>query len=236
MTQTPPGWYPDPYAQGRPILRYFDGVTWTEHVQSAPPAQTGVKTTPDGQILSGWWRRVGAYLIDGLIIVVLMIPVYIPVMIPMFREAFDQANQAAQNGTSPPLFPTYTTADFERLAVLGLAALVLTVVYNALFLRWKAATPGKLAVGIRIRMRETPGKLPWDVIFKRLAVQQGFAFLSWIPVVGSLAALWPYLDDLWPLWDQDKQALHEKWAGTNVVVHNQWAQWSAAGQGSGPVY
>jgi hypothetical protein len=29
--------------------------------------------------------------------------------------------------------------------------------------------------------------------------------------------LYPLLDDLWPLWDDKKQAIHDKLAKTNVV-------------------
>lgn len=32
-----PGWYPDPTIPG--TLRYFDGASWTEHVQPSPPTQ-----------------------------------------------------------------------------------------------------------------------------------------------------------------------------------------------------
>jgi Protein of unknown function (DUF2510) len=33
-----------------------------------------VPSTPDGAVLSGWWRRVGARIIDGLIVMVVALP------------------------------------------------------------------------------------------------------------------------------------------------------------------
>ena len=100
MTQIPAGWYPDPDPeQPEPKgQRYWDGQQWTEHVQPAPgqpapfgggygqvagqgqsgyePApyagmQVGRATTPDGQDLSGWGRRLVAYLLDAIILGVL---------------------------------------------------------------------------------------------------------------------------------------------------------------------
>lgn len=35
---TPANWYPDPVSPG--VLRYWDGVRWTEHRQAATPAAT----------------------------------------------------------------------------------------------------------------------------------------------------------------------------------------------------
>lgn len=43
MTQTPPGWYPDP--SGRGGLRWWDGTQWTQHVQ-AMPTSPAVETAP----------------------------------------------------------------------------------------------------------------------------------------------------------------------------------------------
>jgi uncharacterized RDD family membrane protein YckC len=55
-------------------------------------------------------------------------------------------------------------------------------------------------------------------------VQFGYGAFVLIPFVGTVFGLWVYLDDLWPLWDAKKQALHDKVASTNVVRHNQWIQ------------
>ena len=38
-----------------------------------------------------------------------------------------------------------------------------------------------------------------------------------VPLVGLLGSVYSLLDDLWPLWDGQRQALHDKVARTNVV-------------------
>jgi uncharacterized RDD family membrane protein YckC len=39
-----------------------------------------------------------------------------------------------------------------------------------------------------------------------------------VPLIGTLFGLLGLLNYLWPLWDQKRQALHDKVASTNVVV------------------
>ena len=46
-----------------------------------------------------------------------------------------------------------------------------TLAYFVGFLRWKGATPGKLICGLRVRLRERPGRLPWSTIAIRVGVQ-----------------------------------------------------------------
>jgi hypothetical protein len=41
--------------------------------------------------------------------------------------------------------------------------------------------------------------------------------VSLVPLVGLLGSVYSLLDDLWPLWDGRRQALHDKVARTNVV-------------------
>lgn len=89
------------------------------------------------------------------------------------------------------------------------------------FLRWKQATPGKLITGLRVRRRETPGALPWATILLRVGFVSALSLLSRVPVAGILVVLVLLLNYLWPLWDSKKQALHDKVAGTNVVMASQ---------------
>ncbi|WP_449066602.1 DUF2510 domain-containing protein [Planomonospora algeriensis] len=52
-TQTPAGWYPDPY--GSPQLRWWDGSQWTDatHPLDAPPAGQAGPSTPQGSQSQG---------------------------------------------------------------------------------------------------------------------------------------------------------------------------------------
>jgi uncharacterized RDD family membrane protein YckC len=72
-------------------------------------------------------------------------------------------------------------------------------------------TVGMMALSIRVRDAQTGGPLVGGKAFARSAVQ----FLPF--VIPFLGGLWGILDDLWPLWDPMRQALHDKAAGTVVV-------------------
>jgi uncharacterized RDD family membrane protein YckC len=121
-------------------------------------------------------------------------------------------------------------ADVFQDHALGLLlpTLLVTVAYQCAMLRWKSATLGKLAVGLRVRPRETPGRLPRSAVAIRVLVQ--FVIVNLLMMIaytsGSLgvlaglsvvAGVFFLLDVLWPLWDRRRQALHDKAAGTFVV-------------------
>ena len=55
-------------------------------------------------------------------------------------------------------------------------------------------------------------------VLKRTGVKEGGEIFGLVPVLGSLGSLFSLTDDLWPLWDDKKQAIHDKVATTNVVV------------------
>ena len=83
---------------------------------------------------------------------------------------------------------------------------------------WKQATPGKLVTGLRVRRREVPGPMPLGTVLLRWLGQFGIVGLSGlVPFVGSVGGIYSILDHLWPLWDDKKQAIHDKIAKTNVV-------------------
>jgi uncharacterized RDD family membrane protein YckC len=236
MTQIPAGWYPDPASEQSdvpPGHRYWDGQQWTEHVSRpgdfatpsyAGPAGSpyGRKTTPDGQPLAGWLSRVGAATIDFFVLLPVVILVGWPFwadVVGAYRDLVDESLAAARNGVAAPDQSRFTDSLAAPLLGIGAVSLLVNFVYNVGFLRWKQATPGKLAVGLRVRRRDTPGTLPWSTILVRWATQAWPGFLGAVPVLGTVVAVWPWLDCLWPLWDSKNQALHDKTARTNVVVH-----------------
>ena len=69
-----------------------------------------------------------------------------------------------------------------------------------------------------MRRRADPGKLTVLDALKRQAITVGCNILGLVPVVSLVTGLLPILDGLWPLWDSKRQALHDKLAGTNVVL------------------
>jgi uncharacterized RDD family membrane protein YckC len=129
---------------------------------------------------AGFWQRAAAFVIDWLIAIVIVVPVM--VLVFGVREV--------------SLDPTEHSWDL--LAFLAVAGAVIG------FWRYCGATPGKIALGVRIvdaRTGGTPGIL-------QLIVR----FLAYL-----LSALPLYLGFLWVALDRRKQGWHDKIARTIVI-------------------
>jgi uncharacterized RDD family membrane protein YckC len=211
-------------------MRWWDGASWTDDTYertepmvdwnapaAAAPVRTAARpvpgvvlTTEDGVPLAGWGSRVLARLLDLIIITVLTLAASMPVVIDVFRRAWDEAERAAQTGTTASSLLSDPSM-LEKLAVVSFVQLLVTLVYEVGFLLWKAATPGKLATGLRVR--------PW-VAGERLgptaAVRRWLAFFAAqsVPYIGPMYLV---VDVIWPLRDARRQALHDKFARTCVV-------------------
>lgn len=221
-----PGWYQDPGgAPGQ--LRYYDGQQWTEH-RAAPAVfptpmpypphpgapMVGEKTTPDGRPLASWGLRLAAQLIDNMILGVLNLVVTLPVLLPIIENQANSDQQWADThpGQIRPIDPFWIYRDhWHALILLGAFGIITSAIYYMGSWRWKQASPGKLAIGLRIEYRDSSDPLTWGAIVKRWLVLGGVGIFS---IVGSLFRL---VDCLWPLWDKQSQALHEKWPKTNVI-------------------
>lgn len=237
-----PGWHPDPVPPqpGQPAqLRYWDGTRWTEHTApaqapaatqqyAAPPAYPAAygapyaggkppATTPDGVPLAGWWQRVLALILDSLLVglvgVVIALP-WVRDVIDLYGDWFDEALNADGGSVDTSQLQSDIAGP---LAIIGAINLALGFAYHVGFLMWKQATPGKLVLGLRVRLRETPGPMPLPTVLLRWLGQYGVGIVSLIPFVGGIGSLYSLLDYLWPLWDAKKQAIHDKIAKTNVV-------------------
>lgn len=248
MTQIPAGWYPDPDPDVPPDRRgqrYWDGTTWTEHVQPPPgalpqpgasgtpyspqpghPAMPGyggpaaVATTPDGERLAGWWQRVAAYVIDVVVMTPLVFLLAWPWMsdiLSAYGDLMTKAMDASRNGATMPDQASMLGEIMVPMLMVTVIGVGVNFVYNVTFLKWRAATPGKMALGLKVRLRETPGPLSWGTVLLRWLGQNWYGLASGVPILGGVASLWPVVDLLWPLWDDKKQALHDKVAKTNVV-------------------
>jgi uncharacterized RDD family membrane protein YckC len=190
-----------------------------------PPAYAtalGVKTTPDGVPLASYGQRVGAYLIDMLILAVLTTLAgwyWISQLVSWYTAWLSNLMDEAERGVQPAINQADLTNEiYGYVLALSLVSLVVTVVYQVAFLTWRGATPGKMALGIAVRLREQPGNPSVLVALKRQIIFIGSSLLSLLPGVGVVGSLLMILNLLWPLWDDKRQALHDKIAATNVVV------------------
>ena len=197
-----PGGY-DPARQSqqiRPMPAYGQQLGWQSHPS----------TTPDGVPLAGWWLRVLARLLDGLITSLLSLPFtgwfYYRYFVGVMGWSNDLAAQTAAGSAPIAPFPPANVLIYAFAA--SIIGIVISATYEVFFLSRSGATPGKKIAGISVRLRDQAGPLPMKAVLGRTACYFGF----------SLVGIVSTIDVLWPLWDDKKQAIHDKVVGTNVVV------------------
>ena len=78
----------------------------------------------------------------------------------------------------------------------------------------RAQTPGKQIVGIQAINAHRGEPLGWGMMFVREFLVKGILFA--VLYVFSIGIMF-MVDNLWPLWDQKKQALHDKLVGTQIA-------------------
>lgn len=182
----------------------------------------GIKTTPDGVPLASYGQRVGAFLLDYVItyVVTLIASSYwIASFIQWYIGWIEDMMRNTEGGRTPVFDQADVTSQIiSRLWPVTLVGLLVALVYNVLFLSRKGATPGMMALGIQVRLRERPGNIGVLDAIKRQVIQILVGLTSLVPVVGLAMSLVGLLNLLWPLWDDKRQALHDKVARTNVVV------------------
>ncbi len=157
----------------------------------------------EGARLASWGSRAGAWLIDGVVLLVPIIALFFLLV----------AGAAGISGGD----------DFSLgAAIVGLVLWVILVCAVTLFYApvlmarrgpGNGQTLGKQMVGIRVvpdggePMTFWPGALR-EVVIKGLAVGVASTFIPFVPWL---------LDNLWPLWDDENRALHDMAASTHVV-------------------
>jgi uncharacterized RDD family membrane protein YckC len=214
-----PGWYPDPYAATDGIERWWNGIQWLAETRdpAAPPAWSAPLAPPQSATsepqLASWGARVGAYLLDAIPFVALNV-----VVLGTFGW-FDLVGRAAEGDESAfTALTAMSTVGSPASTASLLVGLVAFFLYNVGFHMARGQTPGKMLVGIRVRMRDEDRVPDARAAVLRWAVQLGGPqLLSSIVGVGFFASVFSIVDHLWPLWDPNRQALHDKAARTIVV-------------------
>jgi uncharacterized RDD family membrane protein YckC len=153
-----------------------------------------------GRPLSGWWLRFGAIFIDGLI---LGIPRSI-----LIAAIVRHSNNSLVGST-------------HLVAGVVIISIIFTVVDIAYFAflngSERGQTLGQMMLGIAVRDEASGGAIGPQRAAIRILVLEPGAILSWIPVLGLLAALYSIVAGLSPLWDSRKQGFHDKVAHTFVI-------------------
>jgi uncharacterized RDD family membrane protein YckC len=175
---------------------------------------------PDGDVLAEWWRRLLARIIDWLIIgivaTILSWP-FLATMVDAFDSYLQEAIRAAEQGGTPDT-TAFSNALVEAALPISIITLVVTVLYDTLFLVWRSATPGKMVLGTTVRRVGWAGGVTLVDALKRQVLPVVAGLLGLLPVVGFLGTALSVIDPAWLLWDPKRQALHDKVADTVVVM------------------
>ena len=163
------------------------------------PAFGQQPTTFGGQfVLAGWWSRVGAYLIDGLIVGVGALILFLPLV------------AAGLTVDSDAGWATLAAAGIVWLVCLAIAALLYA---PAMMARTNGRTLGRMATNIRV-VRASGQPITFGFAVLREVIIKWFLFGIAGAITGGIAQL---LDVLWPLWDEQNRCLHDFIVDTRVV-------------------
>ena len=151
--------------------------------------------------LSGWWRRVGATLIDGI---VLVIP-------GILLAGLTGAGHLTHGSTSGSAHTNWTSS-----VLLGIYVLIMLPRAS-----WNGQTVGKRVMAIKV-VRDDGLPVDWRTVMRRdvpwKAALGVIATLTSGTAVVLVALVLGLLDCLWPLWDpKGNRALHDMTASTHVV-------------------
>jgi uncharacterized RDD family membrane protein YckC len=184
---------------------------------TTPPSAGRMRavTTPDGLPLSGAGARLGARILDQIVLSIAAAIVGFPLVRQILDSTLrflEQAQQAAASGAQPNVLDLL--GDQQYLAAssgLAMVQLALSGIYHISLIATRGATLGKLAVGIRVRPWTADRRPTWGEAALRWA---GRDVVSLLPMIGPFYLL---LDSLWLLRDESRQCLHDKVPKTCVI-------------------
>ena len=182
------------------------------YTSPAPPGAGGVggPVSPAGYaqapvlgryVLASWLSRVGAQLIDGIIVGVGALVLFLPI------GAALGAGFAANSDAG-------LAAAIAGLLLWVLCVAVVALLYApTMMARTNGKTLGRMVTNIRV-VRTTGEPVTFSFAMLREVAVKTIGF----GIAGSLTAgLAPLLDYLWPLWDEENRCLHDFIVNTRVV-------------------
>lgn len=197
-------WLPGHDGRPRPTPPALEAMT---------PSQRDRVATPDGVALSGWWRRLLAYWVDGILVALAAQVLILPLQLvqPGVTLGASPPSVALEAWTTP-----YSPSWWFGIATV-VAMLAVGAAYSILMLSRLGWTLGKRLLGIRVRHRDHERRPTVAEATARWAVQLAPVALTPVPWLGGAANVWTTIDGLRPLWDARRQAFHDSAAATSVV-------------------
>jgi uncharacterized RDD family membrane protein YckC len=166
----------------------------------SPPAPPAAPPEPGigGHLLATWWMRVWATVIDlGLILALAAI------IVGLFSLVFFSGTIEGAVSLVVGILVAFVAVVF---AVLVYPATAMSILHGQ--------TVGKRVCRIRVvRTNGLPMDIGWSMLREAVIKWILFVFLL-SPPTGGIAWI---VDVLWPLWDDERRALHDILAGTRVV-------------------
>jgi uncharacterized RDD family membrane protein YckC len=196
-------------SEHRPLPERPTAAPETPGYTTAPPpgaggppiASFGETDLAGRHLLAGWWSRVGAALIDSVIVGVGGLLLLVAITAP-FSIGFFAGEDAGWISIVVGLF----------LAIICVSIMALLYA-PALMARTNGKTLGRMAVGIRV-VRANGKAMTFGFAMLREVAVKTLLFGIAAAITGGLATL---ADVLWPLWDEENRALHDFIVDTRVV-------------------
>jgi len=164
----------------------------------APPFAPARRIGPGGLELGGYLARVAAFLLDiGLVLTVWSVFV---LPFAVFTDQVDTSGDQVQ-----------ISATFGIVA--GLLLFALPGLYAAVAIHLTETTVGKHAAGLAVRRADGRRVTFWRALWRELVAR--WLILGGLGMFFGATAL---ADVLFPIWDDQSQALHDKMADTVVVI------------------
>jgi uncharacterized RDD family membrane protein YckC len=153
-----------------------------------------------GRPLAKWWNRAGAGLLDGVLVA---LAAYV---LLVAAHLYTNGIVHGRHATLIHLWP----------------AAALWVVYAVALEcrpgRRNGQTIGKQAADIRVARDDgKPVGLTTALLREGLGKAGPFALATVTPPLAAVWAIYVVADALWPLWDKQNRALHDRLAGTHVT-------------------
>ncbi len=191
----------DPLAPAPEAPRHGYSSTPPPGAFGTPPAPAPAAPVTGRYALAGWWSRVGAAIVDGIIIGIGALAI-----LALFGSVFSVGFFASDEAGVVSLIVGFM---FGSLAVAIVALLYAPLMMS----RTNGKTLGRMALGIRVVRAGGQPITFWFAMLREVVVK-ALVF----GIAGSLTfGLASLLDVLWPLWDDENRALHDFVVDTRVV-------------------
>lgn len=185
----------------------------TENFYAAPEADLNIQEETDGVSLASRWARLGAAILDSIIMILIFGAVFIPLGIVLAFTAPD--NPQVGNSMEDFFLSIAAMGPMEQLLFNLISTVIGVFVYiivNGYFLAKSGQTLGKKIMGIKVvryaNRTENPGF--GNLVGLRYLVP---TLMGYIPFVGGF---FPLINILF-IFGREKRCVHDHIAGTVVV-------------------